>query len=124
MNPIQQRIIIMVSLFLLTLVSGVWLSNAGKPLNTAIFTVHKLIALGIAISTAVSIYQVRNDVTINAISMISMIVTGLLLIAMFATGALLSINQQIGGITLLSHRIIPLLLLLFSSLSFYFISSK
>jgi hypothetical protein len=47
------RFIIPGSVFLLTLVSGVWLSCSGKPLNTGIFTVHKLIALGAVVATAI-----------------------------------------------------------------------
>ena len=43
--------------FVLTLVSGVWLSRSGKPLDTGIFTVHKLIALGAVVATAIQTYH-------------------------------------------------------------------
>ena len=39
--------------FLLTLASGLWFEPRGKPLNAAIFTVHKLIALGAVAATAI-----------------------------------------------------------------------
>ena len=39
-------------LFLFTIGTGIWLSNSGKPYNTLIFNIHKLIALGTVIFTA------------------------------------------------------------------------
>ena len=44
-------------IFLLTLASGLWLSRAGKPLKTGIFTVHKLIALAAVVVTVLQTYK-------------------------------------------------------------------
>jgi hypothetical protein len=52
-------------IFLLTLVSGFWLTNSGKPLNTVIFTVHKLIALAAVIFTSIAIYSLIKNVEIQ-----------------------------------------------------------
>lgn len=43
--------------FLLTLASGFWLSRGGKPLNGVIFNIHKLIALGAVVATAVQLFK-------------------------------------------------------------------
>ena len=51
---------------LLTLASGIWLSNSGKPLNTAIFTLHKLIALGVVILTAIQFFNLLKNSEVQA----------------------------------------------------------
>lgn len=79
-------------IFLLTLASGVWLSRSGKPLNTAIFTVHKLIALGAAIATAIQTYNALKNADIQAILVALLIAIGLCVAALFASGALMSVN--------------------------------
>ena len=43
--------------FLLTLVFGFWLNNSGKPYNGILFNIHKLIALGAVVATAMQIYN-------------------------------------------------------------------
>ena len=45
MNTTATKLIIAGLLFVFTLLSGVWVSHSGKPINTVIFTIHKLIAL-------------------------------------------------------------------------------
>ena len=40
-------------LFILTLVFGFWVSRLGKPYNGVLFNVHKLIALGALVVTAI-----------------------------------------------------------------------
>jgi hypothetical protein len=37
-------------LLLATIPSGIWLSRKGKPYNTGIFTIHKLIAVAAVVS--------------------------------------------------------------------------
>jgi hypothetical protein len=49
MDTSVSRIVMWGSAFAITLVSGVVLSNLGKPLNSLIFTIHKLIAIGTVI---------------------------------------------------------------------------
>jgi hypothetical protein len=56
-TPEQTAIIATGLLFLITFISGAWLSRNGRPLNTAIFTIHKLISLLTLISTALTIYN-------------------------------------------------------------------
>ena len=44
-------------LFILTLAFGVWLSRSGKPYNTLIFNIHKLIALAAVVVTAIQTFN-------------------------------------------------------------------
>jgi hypothetical protein len=91
--------------FLLTLASGVWLSRSGKPLNTAIFTVHKLIALGAVIATAIQTTNALKSAEARATPIAGLILIGLCVVALFASGALMSMNKPSYRALLTIHRI-------------------
>jgi hypothetical protein len=84
----DSKIIVTGVLFLLTIISGIWLHNTGEPLNTLIFTIHKLLALATVIFTAIAIYNLHKNVEIKTIILILIIITGLSLLALFISGAL------------------------------------
>jgi hypothetical protein len=123
MSIIQSRIVVMGLLFIFTLLSGVWLSNSGKPLSVAIFTIHKLIALATVIVIAVTIYQSRTDVEMNAMIWGAIVVTGLLFLAMFITGALLSIIQPTNAVVLTIHNVIPFLVAISAAVTVYLMAN-
>ncbi len=90
--------------FVLTLASGVWVNRAGKPYNSAIFTVHKLIALGTVISAAMTINQLRTgEATTLFLGIV--LFAGFLTIALFVSGALLSIGKPDHMAVLAVHRV-------------------
>jgi hypothetical protein len=111
MSTSVSRIAVTGLLFLFTLVSGVWLSSSGKPYNSGIFTIHKLIALGAVISTAVTIHRLRQSVDTRTIKLSAVVTTGSLFLFLFVSGALLSIVQPTNDAILAIHKIAPLLLL-------------
>ncbi len=91
-------------LFVLTLASGVWVNRAGKPYNSAIFTIHKLIALGTVISAAMIINQLRTG-EVNTLLLGIVLFAGFLTIALFVSGALLSIGKPDHVAVLAVHRV-------------------
>jgi hypothetical protein len=94
-------------LVLLTLASGLWLSRSGKPLNTAIFTIHKLIALGGVIVTALQLYRAVQAGGATASMIALVLLAGACVVALFASGALMSMERP-GYATLLRvHNIAP-----------------
>ena len=109
MNPITSKLIGTGLLLLFTLLSGVWLSHSGRPYNTVIFTIHKLIALGAVIFTVVTVQQLRTSVDIQTLAIGAIVVTGLLFLSLFASGALLSIGKPDHIAILTIHRVAPLL---------------
>jgi hypothetical protein len=112
-------------LFLFTFVFGIWLSNSGKPYNSVLFNIHKLIALGVVILTAVTVYHLRADVEIRTLILGTIVVTGLLFLALFVSGALLSIGKPDHVAVLMIHRVAPLLVVITTALTLYLmISSK
>ena len=110
--------------FLLTLASGVWLSRSGKPLNTAIFTVHKLIALAAVIATALQTYNALKSAEPQAFLIALLILAGLCVVALFATGALMSMNKPGDGILRTVHNIAPFVAVIAMALTVYLLTGR
>jgi len=79
---------------LLTLVSGFWLTHTAKPLNTAIFTLHKLLALGAVVLSTIQIVNILKSLNAKPILILMLILAGLSVLALFATGAMMSIGKM------------------------------
>lgn len=80
-------------LLLLVLGSGIWLSHKGKPLNTAIFTLHKLIALAGVVLTAIPLVDVFQTLDAPSRLILAVSLAGAGTLALFLTGALMSIGK-------------------------------
>jgi hypothetical protein len=123
MEPAQKFIIPGIVL-LLTLVSGLWLSNAGKPLNTAIFTLHKLIALGSVILAAIQFFNILKNSEVHAIVIALIGLAGLAVLALFASGALMSIGKANYSLVLIVHRIAPVIMIAAAAVSILLLSGR
>jgi hypothetical protein len=100
-------------LFFLTVMSGVWLTHAGRPLNAGIFAVHKLIALATVVFIGVHVYRMRLTIDLGASVALGVIaISGLAFLALFVSGALLSREAPIAGAILTVHQIAPVLALM------------
>ena len=119
MNASVSRIVLSGVLFLLTIACGVWLSHAGKPYSSLLFNIHKIIALGTVIVTAITVYQARAAVTIGSLTFVASAATGLLCVALFVSGALLSIGQPDAAAILIVHRVAPWLVIITAALTLY-----
>jgi len=118
------RFIIPGIVFVLTLVSGVWLSRSGKPLNTAVFTVHKLIALGAVVATAIQTYHALTGGEIQAILSALIILIGLSVVALFVTGALMSANKPAYNVLLFIHKLALVLVLFVGAAAIYLLAGR
>jgi NADPH:quinone reductase-like Zn-dependent oxidoreductase len=94
-------------LFLLTLAAGVWLSQSGRPLNTLIFTVHKLIALAAVMTTTVQLYGLLKGTGVQEDGKIKPVIAQKLPILEAArANELLESGQVIGNIALLAPELL------------------
>jgi hypothetical protein len=123
MSTSVSRIVVIGLLFLFTFVFGIWLSNSGKPYNSVLFNIHKLIALGAVIFTAVTVYHLRADAEIRTLILGAIVITGLLFLALFVSGALLSIGKPDHVAILTIHRVAPLLAVIATALTLYLLVS-
>ena len=116
MNTLTTKLIAAGLLFIFTLLSGLWLSHSGKPYNSGIFAIHKLIALATIIMIGISVFNLYKALDLQTFVVLVLIAaSGLLFLALLITGGLLSLN--ISGIALKVHQLVPLLALVASTIT-------
>lgn len=76
--------------FLLTIVFGFWLSKLGKPYHGALFTIHKLLALGAVVAAGVQMFKTLEGTGTQVTLIILLVVAMVCVFALFASGALMS----------------------------------
>jgi hypothetical protein len=123
MNITVRAIVAGVS-FLFVLLSGIWLSRAGRPLNVGISTVHKLISLAAGIYLLVTIYQRNQVVPLNTTEWAAIVVTGLCFLGTVASGGFLSADKPMPVAVLRVHQIGPVLATLSSAVTLYLVLGR
>lgn len=110
--------------FLLTLASGIWLSRSGKPLNTAIFTLHKLIALAGVVIAALQTHSALMSIEAQFLIIALIGLIGLCVMALFVTGALMSMNKPAYSVLLTIHNVAPFVVVIAVALTVYFLTGR
>ena len=109
--------------FILTLAFGVWVSRAGKPYNTLIFTVHKLAALAAVGLIALKLFPpLQAGLPAGPTLLVAVAVLGV--IALFATGALLSADKLNYARMRLIHQMAPAVTVLATALAVYLLRAR
>jgi hypothetical protein len=106
MNELFPRIIGLGVLFTIVFLSGFRLYRSGRPINTVVLTLHKLIALGALILIGVTIHQVNQVTALSSAAWIATALTGVLFITTIITGGLLSLAQPVTTVAIV-HKIGP-----------------
>lgn len=107
-----------------TLASGFWLSRAGRPYSTAIFTVHKLIALGAVVVTGYQLFGLVRGAPLPALVVALLVTAGISVAALFATGALMSQDNPSHALWLTVHRIAPALAVIAVALGVWLLTGR
>lgn len=110
--------------FVLALISGFVMSKLGRPLNSALFTIHKLIAVGTVILVGVGIRDLYKAVDVQALHPVIIVITGLFFLALVVSGALLSFDKLAVPPVLRVHQIAPLLSLVLATITVYMLVGK
>ena len=111
-------------LVLLTLVFGVWLSLSGKPYNGLLFNIHKLIALGAVVVTAVQLYRLLKGTQIPVSHIVLIVVAGLCVVALFFSGAMMSAGKLDYQVMLAIHRIALILMVIVMAVTVYLLAGR
>lgn len=122
-NFISPRIMYCGLGFAVTALSGFALSHFGRPLNSAIFTVHKLIAVATIILAGVSIRDLYRSAVFQALYPALIGVTVLFLVALLVSGALLSFDKLATAVVLRVHQFAPVLAAGLATLTIYLLAS-
>lgn len=113
------RAIVVGLFFLFIVLSGIWLSRTGRPLNVAISTVHKLISLAAGITLLVTVYQRNRIVPLSTTEWIAIVVTGLCFLGDVVSGGLLSSDKPRPAVILRVHQVVPVLTALSTAATLY-----
>jgi hypothetical protein len=114
------RMVVIGVLFVLTLLSGLWVSNAGKPYNTWIFGFHKIFAMAAVIILGMRVVSLYKTLDIQSMILIAAIIAAaLLLLALIVSGSLLSLDITLSGLSLKIHQIAPLVAVAASAITIY-----
>ena len=121
MDTIQNKLIVAGILFLFTLISGLIVSKAGRPLNVGLITMHKLIALVSVVLVCMAVNQLYKTTDGKAlIEMIITVIGAVSFLALIATGAFLTREEiQLPAFVLRIHQVAPLLALVSSTITVY-----
>jgi hypothetical protein len=107
-------------LFLVFIIlSGLWLSHTGKPINVFIMTIHKLISLAAVVYLVFTVYRIHQAVPLSPVEIVASAVTLLFFIVMIATGGLLSTAKPLPGLILKVHQIMPYLVIFSTAATLY-----
>lgn len=107
-----QRIVVVSLAFVLIFLSGLWLSRSGKPYSTLIFTVHKLVGLGLGVFLAALVYQANQAASLGGLEIAAIAITVLLFIGTVAAGGRLSIDRPAPAVVGTLHLVVPVLTVL------------
>ena len=105
--------------FVLIFLSGIWLSQTGKPYGTLVFTVHKLVGVAVGVVLGVMVYQTHQAAPLGGIEIAAIVVTVLLFVGTVAAGGLLSVDIQVPALVRRLHQILPVLALLSTAGTLY-----
>jgi hypothetical protein len=121
MDAVNTKLIAAGILFLFTIISGVIVSHSGRPLNSVLVTMHKLIAIGTVVLIGIALNQMYKTVNGKEFIELSLtIITAVLFLALIATGALLTREEmQFPKVVLIIHQVAPLLTLISSAVTVY-----
>ncbi|MFW6122237.1 MAG: hypothetical protein ACOC80_15245 [Petrotogales bacterium] len=97
-------------LLFLTIFFGIWLSNLGRPLNTVLFNIHKLVAVGFVVFVFFGTCALTKEIdNIDSILKLFIILAVISTITLIVTGGLLSFDRLTNKLTLMVHALSPIL---------------
>ena len=99
------KLLVTCILLLGTILMGVVLTKLGKPYNTALFTIHKFLALGFLVLTFMEIKAIVQAGGFSSMLIVCIVLLVVGIVGLFATGAMLSI----GGFNVLLLRSIHII---------------
>jgi hypothetical protein len=124
MNTMTTKLIAAGVLSIFTLLSGVWLSHSGKPYNTAIFTIHKLIAVATVVVIGMNVVNLYKSLDIRTfVVFFGIAISALFFLSLAITGGLLSLDI-LPQVALRIHQVVPLLAVAASAMTLYILLNR
>jgi heme A synthase len=118
-KKMNTKILIAGGLFILILLFGYGLSRVGKPYNSILLSIHKLISLGAFAYLIVTIVRLNKLAPLSPLEMSACVVCGVFFLTLIATGGVISAMKNPPEIVRKIHQIVPYVLILANGLTFY-----
>jgi hypothetical protein len=115
------RLVIIGVLLLFVLLSGVWTSRSGRPLNVGASTVHKLVSLAAGGLIVWTIVQRHRTEPLSGTAWAVIVATGLCFAGLVATGGFLSGEKEMPAAVLRAHQVLPGLAILGTAAVLYLV---
>lgn len=124
MSTTQLRVVGTGLFFLLIFLFGFWLNRTGKPYSAILFNIHKLLGLGALVFLAITIYQINQAATLNAIELTACLATGLFFLSTIVSGGLVSIDKPMPVPISIMHKLFPYLTVLSTAVTLYLVLGR
>jgi hypothetical protein len=105
----QSKLISTGLFFLFIILSGFWVSRAGRPYSVLLVTIHKLIGLAAGVYLGLTVYRTFKVAPLTPLQIAVIVITVLLFAVNVATGSLLSTNKPMPETVSLINRFFPYL---------------
>ena len=105
--------------FVCILLSGFWLHRLGRPTNSFVLTIHKLISVATVVYLAINIYRIHQVAPLSQLEIVVSVVALVLFVVMIATGGLLSVVKEMPAFVHAVHQFTPYLVILSTSATLY-----
>jgi hypothetical protein len=115
----NSKILITGAFFVFILASGFWLSRLGRPINTIVLTIHKLISVAAVVYLVINVYRINQVTPLTTLEIVACAVAILLFLVMIATGGLLSVEKEMPAFVHTIHRVTPYLVILSTATALY-----
>lgn len=104
------RIFILIGVFSITLVTGIFLHKSTDTYNSIIFTAHKLGVLAFSIFSVKTILSIMKVSDTGSIVNVFIVIGALSIIVLFVTGIIMSINKSLSYLLPLVHIVTTFIL--------------
>ena len=111
-------------LFLLMILSGIWLTKTGKPYNPVLFNVHKILSLAAVVLAGIQAYALFRQVDTGSLEATLLILAAALFLVLIVSGGLLNEDFRIHDLLRIVHRITPVLAIAITGVLFYLFLKK
>lgn len=111
-------------LFLLMILSGVWLTHTGKPYSPVLFNVHKILSLAAVVLAGIQAYSLFRQASTGSLETTLLILAAVLFLILIITGGLLSEDLKVYDLLRSVHRITPVLAIVLTVVVFYLFLKK
>jgi hypothetical protein len=118
----QSKLITTGLFFLFIILSGFWVSRAGKPYSVLLVTIHKLIGLAAGVFLGLTVYRIHKVTLLSTVQIIAVVVTVLFFAVNVATGSLLSTNKPMPEAVSIINRLFPYLTVVSTGVMLYLLS--